>query len=74
MSPAPEKEYIKINKIFASALCGVCMTALGSAAKAYIDVEKMKTSMDHYVDGQKELKEDIKEIKQDIKTLLSKGG
>lgn len=61
---------IKVNKVFVTALISMGVGVVGSAAKAYMDVEKLKTRMDIYVEDQKEIKEDLKEIRKDIKTLL----
>lgn len=69
-----ESDYMKINKVFVTGLVSLCVGALGSAAKAYIDVVELKTKVQNFEDNQTILRDDIKEIKQDVKTLLSKGG
>lgn len=63
-------ETFRINKVYVASLCTLCVSAIGSAAVAIVDVAVLKAKVDIYVEDQKEIKEDIREIKRDIKDFL----
>ena len=67
-----EIKYYKVNKLFISSALTLCISALDETAKAYIDVENLKTKIKYSKLAQKNIKQDIREIKNDIKTILQR--
>jgi cell division protein FtsB len=70
-----------ISKPFVAAILSLLLSALGAAAKSYVDVEKLKTQIDLQTKNNESISHDIKteltEIKKDIKSILKdlpKGG
>ena len=58
------------HKAIAAGLITLSLSAIGSAIKAYVDVEKLKTKVEAFDDTARDIKQDVREIKADIKTLL----
>lgn len=59
------------KSIIIAVVTGVCLATLSAAAKSYIDVERLKTKMELFIDTVQEIKEDVKDIK---KYLIDKKG
>jgi hypothetical protein len=51
------------KSIVIAVITGVCLATLSAAAKSYIDVERLKTKMELFIDTVQEIKDDVKEIK-----------
>jgi len=61
---------MNVNKTFATVLVTLSVTMLTAAAKAYIDVEKLKVRLETHVDILRDIREDLRDVKRDIKTIL----
>lgn len=68
----PEDQNFKVNKVFVTTALTLCVSALGSAAKAFIDVENLKTKVEYTEQAQIDIKTDIREIRNDIKEILKR--
>ena len=51
------------RKIAIGITIGICLATLSAAAKAYIDVERLKTKFELVLEVLKETRQDVKEIK-----------
>lgn len=58
------------KSIIIAVVTGICLATISAAAKSYIDVERLKTKMELFIDTVQEIKEDVKEIKNH---LIKKG-
>ena len=58
------------KSIIIAVVTGLCIATISAAAKSYIDVERLKTKMEFFVDTVQEIKQDVKEIKNH---LIQKG-
>jgi hypothetical protein len=61
----------EIKKISIALFVGMCLSTMGAAGKAFIDVERLKVNVNNVYENIKEIKEDLKEIKR---LLLYKKG
>ena len=63
---------IKVSPIIVSGIVTLCVSALGGAVKAFVDVENLKQQVRHTEEAQGDIKLDIREIRNDIKTILQR--
>jgi len=54
------------NSIIIAVISGVCIATLSAAGKSYVDVERLKTKMELFIDTVHEIKEDVKDIKNHL--------
>ena len=54
------------KSIIIAVVTGLCIATISAAAKSYVDVEKLKTKMEFFVDTVQEIKQDVKEIKNHL--------
>jgi len=58
------------KQIFIAVISGISLATISAAGKSYLDVERLKTKMELFIDTVKEIKDDVKEIKY---YLIKKG-
>lgn len=54
------------KSIVIAVVTGLCIATISAAGKSYVDVEKLKTKMEFFVDTVQEIKQDVKEIKNHL--------
>ena len=52
------------RSILVGMVTALCIAAISTAAKSYVDVERIKTKMEYFVATISEIKQDVKEIKR----------
>ena len=58
-----KQKLVGYRKVLLTAVLSMAVTAIGSAAKAYVDVQKLKVEMTSIVDLVRETREDVRVIK-----------
>lgn len=54
------------KSIIIAVVTGISLATISAAAKSYIDVERLKTKMELFIDTVQEIKEDVKDIKNHL--------
>ena len=54
------------KSIIIAVVTGICLATISAAAKSYIDVERLKTKMELFIDTVQEIKDDVKQIKNHL--------
>jgi hypothetical protein len=55
---------MEVKKAIMSIVTALCVATLVSAAKAYVDVERLKVKVQSLFDVVKETRDDVKDVKQ----------
>jgi len=55
---------MELKKAIVSIVVALCLSTIMAAAKAYVDVERLKVKVTSLFDYVKETRDDVKEVKQ----------
>lgn len=54
---------MELRKVIVSVISAICLTTIMAAARAYVDVERLKIKVESLFDVVKETRDDVKDVK-----------